>query len=70
MMRIGIGLSKTAENIKKVMRRPPVRCPKCDESFFSIFDKTYLTVYGICYGCDPNTDPERANNIFKLTEDT
>jgi hypothetical protein len=44
-----------------------ISCPKCNEVYFSVFDRLYILVYEICYDCtqEPN-DEVNSENIMAL----
>ena len=57
-----------AENSQSIMKGNPITCP-CGETWFSPFDKLFVSAYDICRSCATDTEfEEMSENIFAIIE--
>lgn len=55
-----------AENAKKIASGPPVVC-ECGDTWYSIFDKLYVSAYNECKSCSDTSDlMDRSVNINEI----
>jgi RNA polymerase subunit RPABC4/transcription elongation factor Spt4 len=59
-----MNIIKVAKKAKEIVARPPVTCPVCGDTWFSPFDKLYVTTMDKCTMCSTDAEIEKISKFI------
>lgn len=62
-----VEVAQNKDDILAELAGRSITCPICSEEWFSVFDKLFISSYGICLTCCPEEEMEAmSENVFAI----